>query len=260
MDNMKKNRLKELLAQQNNCRNFRYLKTEDGKNIRPDIIRSNILSKEEQTSPLISESVKSIIDLRIIDEGGGEQSDTFSSAKMYHLPILFGNLDPHKIGEWLMMGQPEKINDFLEEGYRDFTSSFKSEVQQFFSILLDDNNLPIVFHCSAGKDRTGSLAALLLLALGVSKHDVIQDYMETNNRIEVDKTASLILEHFKSSPEIKLPHPEESLVALKMLLGVKQNWIEMFLCGIESNFGSITNYLVDELQIDVDKLKQIYLT
>ena len=41
-------------------------------------------------------------------------------------------------------------------------------------------NVPILFHCSAGKDRTGIAAILILLALGVDEETAIYDYMLTN--------------------------------------------------------------------------------
>jgi protein-tyrosine phosphatase len=47
---------------------------------------------------------------------------------------------------------------------------------RIFTALLEPNGMPAVFHCHAGKDRTGVLAALVLLAVGVSAEDVLDDY------------------------------------------------------------------------------------
>ncbi|MCK5883922.1 MAG: tyrosine-protein phosphatase [Bacteriovoracaceae bacterium] len=256
---MDKNIVKTLLQDQNNTRNFGHLRTADGRALRPDIIRSNMLSREKQISCNINQSLKTIVDLRITEEGGGDENEIFSSATIISLPILFGNLSPKKIGEWLMLGEIEKIDSFLENGYLEFTTSFGTQIKTFFELITEESNLPLAFHCSAGKDRTGTLAALFLLALGVSKEDVIADYMETNNRIKVEETAKKIAEHFDNNTEMVLPHPEKSQEALKLLLGVKLRWIEIFLEGIDRNFGGVDRYLEDELQVDLHLLRKIYI-
>lgn len=48
-------------------------------------------------------------------------------------------------------------------------------------LLAEPDSLPAVFHCYAGKDRTGVLAAVVLGLLGVSDEDIVQDYLLTNN-------------------------------------------------------------------------------
>jgi protein-tyrosine phosphatase len=53
-----------------------------------------------------------------------------------------------------------------------------------FAVLADTDALPAVFHCAAGKDRTGLLAALLLGALGVEAHDIVADYALTQVTME----------------------------------------------------------------------------
>lgn len=54
------------------------------------------------------------------------------------------------------------------------------EIRNFFEILADENNYPINFHCSIGKDRTGCMAYLIEGLLGVSEEKMMRDYMFTN--------------------------------------------------------------------------------
>jgi protein-tyrosine phosphatase len=49
--------------------------------------------------------------------------------------------------------------------------------KQVFDILLDSDNLPLVFLCNAGKDRTGRAAMIILLALGVPEKTIYKDYL-----------------------------------------------------------------------------------
>ncbi|RLA64377.1 MAG: hypothetical protein DRQ78_06120 [Epsilonproteobacteria bacterium] len=125
------NGIKELLKDQNNTRNFSHLRTRSEEPIRVDIIRSNILSTKEQTSTLISNDLETIIDLRIKEEGGGSKNPIYSDAMINHLPIAFGNMDMDQIGKLLKMGEVEKIDLFIQEGYRSFSSDFTEEVKAF---------------------------------------------------------------------------------------------------------------------------------
>lgn len=52
-------------------------------------------------------------------------------------------------------------------------------IRDFFALLAEQESYPLLFHCSAGKDRTGILAALLLMALGSPREVVMADYMES---------------------------------------------------------------------------------
>ena len=256
---MDKNRIKELLKEQDNTRNFSHILTESGKTIRPDIIRSNILTRKEQTSILICHELKTIIDFRISEEGGGSENPTYADAMIHHLPIAFGNMDFKKISGLLMIGEIEMIDSFIESGYRTFSSDFKDEVKSFFSVLLNEDNLPIAFHCSAGKDRTGIFSVLFLIALGVSRDDVINDYMETNNRINAKKISGRIDEYIKLKSSVNLPFSEKSIQVLETLFVVKKSWIEIFIQGTNESFGSVESYLKDEIKLDMEKFKKIYL-
>jgi protein-tyrosine phosphatase len=54
--------------------------------------------------------------------------------------------------------------------------SYGQKIVRALEVIADDKNLPLVFHCAVGKDRTGMLAAMLLSLLGVAEADIIQDY------------------------------------------------------------------------------------
>ena len=55
-----------------------------------------------------------------------------------------------------------------------------AEIKEFFKVLADENNYPINFHCSIGKDRTGCLAYLVEGLLGFDQETMYRDYMFTN--------------------------------------------------------------------------------
>jgi len=250
--------IKKLLQEQNNTRNFSHIHTTDGKTIRTDVIRSNILTQKDQISSLIKEELNTIVDLRIREEGGGEKHPDFAQSTLHHLPISFGNLSMKKIDKLLNMEGDDAVETFMKESYYTFCMDFKDEVQTFFNLFLDEKALPLAFHCTAGKDRTGILAALFLLGLGASKEDVIDDYMESNRHIDAKGVSQKMTEYLKANASEHLPAPEQTVQKLGMLFEVKRSWIEAFIEGTQERFGSIESYLKDEIMLDLEALQYIY--
>jgi protein-tyrosine phosphatase len=74
----------------------------------------------------------------------------------------------------------EDVHDLLRTAYAAYATDHLPRYRALFDLLLRDERLPLLFHCSAGKDRTGFGAALLLSALGVPRETVIADYLATN--------------------------------------------------------------------------------
>ena len=69
-----------------------------------------------------------------------------------------------------------KVNAMVAEGYSKFPIEFKNQSAEFLEILSNEENYPILFHCTAGTDRTGYLAALTLSILGVDRAVIEDDY------------------------------------------------------------------------------------
>lgn len=74
----------------------------------------------------------------------------------------------------------EMVEGFMRELYRRLVKHQAPRFAEFFGHLLRAD-APLVFHCTAGKDRTGVAAALFLLALGVPRETVQEDYLLTND-------------------------------------------------------------------------------
>lgn len=117
-----------------------------------------------------------------------------------------------------------------------------AQYREFLSLLQSDNDVPLMFHCSAGKDRTGIGAALILSALGVDRETIIADYLASNQYLG-DKYAPL-----------KAEHP-----ALTALFEVRQKYIEAGLAKIETEYGSIDAFLTDVLKVDIEAMKSKFL-
>ena len=101
---------------------------------------------------------------------------------------------------------------------------------QAFNALAQDVNQPALFHCNAGKDRTGVLGATLLSVLGVSREDVVADFLMTNEVIDG------ILARIKKMPGFQ-DSTRDGIMA-------PQSAIEKFLDVMQREFGGPESYLL----------------
>ena len=75
------------------------------------------------------------------------------------------------------------IADGMRESYRRMVSHCTEQFASFLQLLHDGANLPLLVHCTGGKDRSGFAAAILLSALGVPRRTVFHDYLLTNKQM-----------------------------------------------------------------------------
>jgi protein-tyrosine phosphatase len=123
--------------------------------------------------------LRTVIDLRREDEVA--QRGTFPVERLpvdlVHVPIMdstWMNLDMPDFA-----GRPDPDVAFLVWAYEDMLAGGGSRFGEAIRRLTRPGALPAIFHCAAGKDRTGMLAALLLAALGVDDEIVVADYALT---------------------------------------------------------------------------------
>ena len=69
---------------------------------------------------------------------------------------------------------------YMTEAYRCYVRDHTDAYSALMHAVADPANHPLVFHCAAGKDRTGFAAALILMTLGVPEETVLEDYLATN--------------------------------------------------------------------------------
>ena len=132
---------------------------------------------------------------------------------------------------------------------QDLYRSMVNERARAFALLFEqllDCDAPLVFHCTAGKDRTGWAAALVLLALGVPRAIVLQDYLMTN-------------QVFKQPP---LPADGTPAEALAAMWRVQEDYLAAALDLMDAEHGGIEPYLRGRLGLSpaaLDTLAARYL-
>ena len=105
---------------------------------------------------------------------------------------------------------------------------------RLFGILSNLENLPVVLHCTAGKDRTGVSTAFLLSVLGINRDLIEADYLLTN--LDTERQADFI----ESTVGYPDGYDRESMITAA---GVPKDAMKDFLDGVESKWGSAVEYL-----------------
>ncbi|HEX9587808.1 MAG TPA: tyrosine-protein phosphatase [Bradyrhizobium sp.] len=76
---------------------------------------------------------------------------------------------------------PADVEREVLDHYKKFVNDHASEYRRVFEVILHKDSLPLLMHCTSGKDRTGFAAAAVLLAVGVSREIIVRDYALTND-------------------------------------------------------------------------------
>jgi protein-tyrosine phosphatase len=122
--------------------------------------------------------------------------------------------------------EPDAIA-LMQQTYRAFVHENASRFGELFTHLLD-NDAPLVFHCTAGKDRTGFAAALILLALGVGRPVVMDDFLLTNSLYR------------RAGPRLQTDVPLE---VMDVIWKVRGEFLDAALHVVDADYGGVDNYL-----------------
>ena len=195
----------------------------------------------EDKKNLESLKIKTVADFR----SAGEKQAVFDLAsveKKVDLPIDAGNLMGILSDDEEMRFNPTAHGSEREmlQLYAVLPVEAIPRYRVFFSLLADPANMPVLFHCSAGKDRTGVVSALLLYALGASRETIFEDYWYS-------------LEYLR-------PYWEQFLPLKPFMIPyytVKESYLEAAFRAIE-RYGGPDRYLSNELGADIRRLRELY--
>lgn len=156
----------------------------------------------------------------------------------------------------------EMIQNLLEidpAGYmirsnEEFATMFTPQMRRFVREALAANGEPLLFHCAAGKDRTGFGAAILLRMLGVPHETVMQDYQLTNQYLPDAYRWRLIA--------LRVVKGRRFADAIRGFMDANPAYLTAAFDALEREHGSFENYIRDGLGLsagDVEQLQTAYL-
>lgn len=106
----------------------------------------------------------------------------------------------------------------------------------FFKQLLNQKSGSTLFHCTDGKDRTGIGAMLFLSAMGVSKKNIMKEYLRSNNNLAKDNKAAI-------AAMDKVTTDKTARANFRRLKAVKKAYLNAAYKTIDKKYGSTNNYL-----------------
>jgi protein-tyrosine phosphatase len=233
-----------------NFRDLGGLKTKDGKTVRKGMIyRSDNLSKLEsdQFQQFNALRISSVYDLRTDHEIKGKEDHLPTNVRYRHTPVVEDNA-----GEIKGLKKRVLNGEITEQQAKDMTAKFYADavtvhVGATKSILdsITASGEPVLYHCSAGKDRTGIVSALILSILNVDRQVIVDDYMLSNyyRRHRAEKT----LGKAKLGRVIK---PKLNMDAIEVLSTVDESFILATFNAIDSTYGGIEPFIENQLGID----------
>ncbi len=158
--------------------------------------------------------------------------------RVVHRPIQGDALDPAELQKRILSGNADaaEMTQMLVGANRAFITDFGDVYSAFLHDVGDVEKLPLLFHCTAGKDRAGFAAALTLLALGVPRDTVMQDYLLTND-FSAEHTESTLrilrfVSFFRTDPE-----------AVRPLFEARREYLQTAFDTIDEKYGTTQAYL-----------------
>ena len=187
--------------------------------------------------------LRSVIDLRTKREQ--DDQGIFPTAE---ISVTFHHLSIVDV-TWSDSETPDITDpvEFLVWGYRDMLEIGATRFAEAMRVLSQETALPAVFHCAAGKDRTGVLAALLLASLGVDDEHICADYGLTRDAMQrwtvwAKQHQPELAKRFATMPPVFLAADPE---AMKIILE-----------DLHGKFGSVANY-VREIGVEPETIASL---
>lgn len=249
-------------------RNFRELGgyvNRAGKKIKHGkLLRSGHLAdlSENDLNLLKNFNVKQDIDFRSLDEQQHQPDRVPAGAEYRFNPVFSQDLTESTVNTRdlieLASEDPNYGFNHMMEVYRNVAVNPDSQnaYKQFFQYLLaNTGDSTLLFHCTAGKDRTGVGAFLLMNALDVDYETIKTDYLTSNlnNKDYYDQTTKTAEENNVSPAAIQ---------SIQAMMSVDERYLAETVKTINENYGDVQVYAKNILNIgkdEKDTLKQIYL-
>ena len=221
---------------------------EDGLTIKKNTLyRSNFFSETSNNDikKLKSLKIKTIIDFRGKQERSSNKYKKYSSIAEYKYSKPIETLASRELYNLFLNGNPteKKVRNLMIESYEEYATDFIDTYRFFLNLLTDSKNFPLVFHCTAGKDRTGFASALVFFCLNISYKSMIEDYLLTN---KLWKTT------------LKLPI-QASKSSIKAMLRAEVDYINSAINKVKDEYKSMDSFIIKGLKVSKTKIKKIQI-
>lgn len=228
--------------------NFRDLggyETADGRRVKKGIFYRSapiVFQNDREREEFTALGIRTILDLRSSQERKARPNDRVPGCRDVHCSAISeenmggGNFD---LAQMMRDGSIDQLGRYVEAVYQ--ALPFDNPAYRLLFELMRQEETPLVFHCSAGKDRTGFAACLILKTLGVPDQTILEDYMLSNvyRREENER----VLAHFPQASQAE------------GLLYVKESYLQSSLDAIAANYDCFEDYLLTEYNVTPEEIQ-----
>jgi protein-tyrosine phosphatase len=200
------------------------------------LFRSDALHEltSEDVAQLRTLGLRTVVDLRT-----GRELQASGRGPLEPEPVAFHHLAVVREGapgtagdDGESVAAPAPPGDDLAERYLWYLEVGRGALVEALTLLGGADHYPLVFHCAAGKDRTGVLAALVLELVGVDREVIVADYVITAERIR------LLLDRWRADPGFA----ERMAGVPASRFGVEADTMEGFLDGLAARHGGARSW------------------
>lgn len=221
--------------------------TREGRKVKwRQVFRSGFMSKiaGDDITRLHELGIDTILDLRANDERE-ERPTIWHHGTGAELWARDHEFSAGSLGELALRPEllPEHSREGMFEIYRALPHEQLGSFRELFTRMAQ-GRLPILYNCSAGKDRTGLASALLLTLLGVDEATIEQDYMLSNDVIEG------LVDFMANSPKYR--HLVQRLEKALPMLRVEPEYLATSMAVIARDHGTVERYLAEAVGVDAD--------
>ena len=238
-----------------NFRDIGGYKSSDGRVVKEGLFfrSANLVNLSKNDLQMLKDlNIKTIFDFRDESEILSSPSDIVENINYIRIPAmpqLKSNIAQLGSIKEMMENMFDKNNAFelLKEAYYNLPVN-NPAYKKLVKLMQNDSNLPILMHCTAGKDRTGVGSAIILMILGVNRSSIVEDYLKSNQSAKES-----INEILSVQPELKNVPKDK----LKYIFGVNETYINEVFKRIDTDFDSTEDYLLKEFNLTKDDIKNL---
>ena len=192
------------------------------------------------------------IDFRSTYEAQRHPDRIPADVRALHLPVM------DQANREMSQEIRERIKDNRMEGfspenlmikaYRQFPTEFTPAFKTFIHVVLDAKGKPVLWHCTAGKDRTGYATAILFRILGVGQETIYRDYLLSDKYVKkLNKKMLAVI----------LARGLKAYRMIKPLMGVQLDWLKAAFDTLDEEWGSFESYVSDGLGLSSSDVRQL---
>ncbi|MGV0754856.1 tyrosine-protein phosphatase [Empedobacter brevis] len=235
----------------NNLRALGKLTNRDGRFLKDSLLyRSADLHKLKDTDKIKQFDIQNIIDLRTDDEISKKPDVVIPHVNYNHYPAFTDKEDQLNQARKLVLKGKVNATDAYNrmiKFYQEYPIENPEMIKTIITKILDADN-PILYHCTAGKDRTGMISAFILKILNFDDETIYQDYLLSNNLRK-----HIIQKRLNKAKHLHFLFPKADLKVLEKLSWIEYDYLKAAFDEIDAKYGSFDLYIKTVLNISDEK-------